>query len=84
VKITHTKLSQQAAATTHGNRQVTICAELDGPREFMTITVTVSNKGSEQEVCERGVARAKEFAKQFVDVPLGCFPIGAKRHIAAG
>jgi hypothetical protein len=25
-----------------------------------------------------------DFAKQFVDVPLGCFPIGARRQIAAG
>jgi hypothetical protein len=83
VKITHTKLDQHVRPTSHGTRGVTICAELDGPREFMTITVSVPNRGSEEEVCERGVARAREFAKGFADVPLACFPIGTRRqHVA--
>jgi hypothetical protein len=81
MKITHTKLNRHIAATSHGNCQVTICVELDGPREFMTMTVTVLNRSSEREVCERGVARAKEFAKRFADVPLDHFPIGAQRQL---
>jgi hypothetical protein len=40
VKITHLKLGQVGTSGS-SKRQVTICAELDGPQEFMTITVCV-------------------------------------------
>jgi hypothetical protein len=55
VKITHLKLGQ--VGTSRGSkRQVTICAELDGQKELMTITVCVPNNGSEKEDREYGIA----------------------------
>jgi hypothetical protein len=45
MKITLAKLGKQGA-TGRSNRPVTICAELAGPNEFMTITVTVMNTRS--------------------------------------
>jgi hypothetical protein len=59
MKITHTKLNQVAAQPAYrGNRLVTICAQLGGPTEFMTVTVSILNTGSEREICESGIARA--------------------------
>ena len=52
-----------------------ICAQLAGPNEFMTITVSVMNSGSDKEVCECGIARAKDFARHFGDLPLQYFPM---------
>ena len=46
MKITHLKLGQ-AGTSISSKRHVTICAELDGPHEFMTMTVRVPNSGSE-------------------------------------
>ena len=74
MQITHAKLGQPGTST-RGKRLVTICAELAKPNEFMTITVAVLSTGTEQDVCERGVARAKDFAKQFVETPLQHFPM---------
>jgi hypothetical protein len=74
VKITHLKLGQ--SGTSHrSKRNVTICAELDGPGEFMTITVCVPNSGSERDDRESGIARAKEFAKRFSDLSTSRFPV---------
>jgi hypothetical protein len=73
VKITHLKLGQVGTSGS-SKRQVTICAELDGPQEFMTITVCVPNSGSEREDREYGIARAKEFARGFSDVSPSRFP----------
>lgn len=73
MKITHAKLSK-FAPNGRGKRLVTICAELGGPNEFMTITVSVPNDGGDSDVRECGIARAKDFAKQFGDVPLQSFP----------
>jgi hypothetical protein len=42
--------------------------------EFLTITVSVSNGGSERNICECGIAKAKDYAKQFSDLPLDAFP----------
>jgi hypothetical protein len=72
MKITHTKLTPPAAI--RGKRLVTICAELGGPNEFMTITVAVPNDDKEFDVCECGIARAKDYARQFADAPLEHFP----------
>jgi hypothetical protein len=68
VKITHLKLGQV------GTRHVTICAELDGPHEFMTITVRVRDSGSERDVRQYGIARGKEFARGFSDLSPHLFP----------
>jgi hypothetical protein len=54
---------------------LTICATLDKPDEFMTITVSVPNGPDQLRVRESGVARAKDFAKQFAEPSLGFFPI---------
>ena len=55
-------------------RQVTICAELDGPQEFMTITVCVPISGSEGDDREYGIARAKDFARGFSNLSPSLFP----------
>ena len=74
VKITHLKLGQ-VGTSIHSKRHVTICAELDGPHEFMTITVCVPNSGSEGDIRENGIARAKEFARGFSDLSTSLFPV---------
>ena len=73
MKITHLKLGQ-VGTSNRSKRQVTICAELDGPQEFMTITVCVPNSGSEREDREFGIARAKDFARGFLELPSSLFP----------
>jgi hypothetical protein len=73
MKITHLKLGQ-VGTSIHSKRQVTICAELGGHQEFMTITVCVPNSGSERDDREFGIARAKEFARSFLDLPTSQFP----------
>jgi hypothetical protein len=71
MKITHLKLGQVGTSSS-SKRHVTICAELDGPHEFMTIRVP--NSGSEGDVRENGIARAKEFARGFSDLSSSLFP----------
>src|SRR3977135_2015570 len=73
MKITHAKGGERKA-TGRSKRLVTICTELGGPNEFMTITVAVANDGSDEEAREFGIARAKDFARQFADAPPQCFP----------
>jgi len=73
VKITHLKLGQ-VGTSIRSKRQVTICAELAGHQEFMTITVCVPNSGSESEDREHGIARAKEFARGFSNLSPSLFP----------
>jgi hypothetical protein len=80
MKITHAKVGKRQA-TPRSKRLVTICAELGGPNEFMTITVAVANDDSDEEACECGIARAKDFARQFADVPPQCFPILGSRAV---
>ena len=58
MRITHAKLSG-LAPTGRGKRRVTICAELGTSNEFLNITVDVPGMGTEVEVCERGIERAK-------------------------
>jgi hypothetical protein len=73
MKITLAKVGERKA-TSRSKRLVTICAELGGPNEFMTITVAVASDGSDEEARDYGIARAKDFARQFADVPPQCFP----------
>jgi hypothetical protein len=73
MKIAHAKVGERKA-TSRSKRLVTICAELGGPNEFMTITVAVTNDDSDEEAREGGIARAKDFARQFADAPPQCFP----------
>jgi hypothetical protein len=74
MKITHLKHGQEGTSSV-SKRHVTICAELDGPHEFMTITVRVPNSGSDRDDRENGIARAKEFARGFSDLSTALFPI---------
>jgi hypothetical protein len=80
MKITLAKVGERKA-TSRSKRLVTICAELDGPNEFMTITVAVANDGSDEEACEYGIARAKDFARQFADVSPQSFPARKSRAL---
>ena len=73
MKITHLKLGR-AGTSTCSKRNVTICVELAGENEFMTTTVCVPNSGSEEHDREFGIARAKDFAKGFLDLPASQFP----------
>ena len=70
MKITHAKLSSPIG---RGKRLVTVCAELGSPNEYMTITVAVLNDGSEQDIRERGIARALEYARQLATHPRRAF-----------
>ena len=58
MRITHAKLSALEPGS-RGKRRVTICAELGTPNEFLNITVAVPSMGTELEVCQRGIERAK-------------------------
>ena len=73
MKITHLKLGK-VGTSSHSKRQVTICAELDGPGEYMTMTVCVPNSGSEADDREYGIARAKECARGFSNLSASLFP----------
>jgi hypothetical protein len=72
MKITHLKLGLLGTSC-RSKRQVTICAELEGPQEFLTITVCVLNSGSDGEDRAHGIARAKEFARGFSNLSPSCF-----------
>jgi hypothetical protein len=77
MKITHAKLS---SPTGHrGKRLVTVCAELGSPNEYLTITVAVANDGTEQDIRESGIAKARDYARQFSEVTPQSFPTGASR-----
>jgi len=73
LRITHAKLSAREAGG-RGKRRITICAELGTPNEFLNITVDVPSMGTELEVCERGIERAKVFARQFAALSPQAFP----------
>ena len=66
-----------------GKRLVTVCAELGSPNEFMTITVAVPNNGEDGDIRACGIARAKDFARQFCDVsPLSFRPTTVGMDVA--
>jgi hypothetical protein len=76
MKITHVKVTALGLSGSRAKRLVTICSELGGPNEFMTITVAVPNNGSENEIRESAIAKAKDFARHFAELPLALFPTG--------
>ena len=75
----HVKLGP-VATTRQGKRLVTICVELASPHEFMTITVSVPHSDKVQNVCDQGVARAQDLAKDFSNLPLHVFPLNEIRR----
>jgi hypothetical protein len=48
---------------------VNVFVEFDGPSESMAMTVLVPNEGDEGALCEKGIARAKDFVRQFAVLP---------------
>ncbi len=84
MKITHVKLSQIQTPNSRGKRLVTICATLDKPDEFMTITVSVQNGPDQLRVRETGVARAKDFAQQIRGPVSELLPDTGPRDFAGG
>jgi hypothetical protein len=50
---------------------INVLVEFNGPSESMAMTVLVPNEGDEEEdvLCERGITRAKDFARQFAVPP---------------
>jgi hypothetical protein len=74
LQITYAKLGK-SEATNRGKRLVTVCAELARPNEFMNLTVAVPSNATDRDVCQRGIERAKDFARQFADMPLQQFPM---------
>ena len=79
LRITHAKLSALDTGS-RGKRRVTICAELGTPNEFLNITVDVPSMGTEREVCQRGIERAKVFARQFAELSAQAFPCPGDAH----
>ena len=49
-------------------RLVTVCVKLSGPKETMTINVVVPPERDDQAAQEYGIARAKDFARQFASL----------------
>jgi uncharacterized membrane protein len=45
---------------------------LESPEESMTITVSVQNDGREQDVYALSLARARDFARHFLELPFEC------------
>jgi hypothetical protein len=76
LKITHVKAAQLGFSNSRAPRLVTICSELGGKNEFMTLTVCVPNNGSDGDVHEAAIAKAKDFARHFAELPLALFPTG--------
>jgi hypothetical protein len=56
------------AACGREKRLVTVCVKLSEPKETMTINVVVPNERDDQAAQEYGVARAKDFARQFASL----------------
>jgi hypothetical protein len=53
-------------------RVVTISIQLESPGEAMTITVCVPNDGEEHDVHAHSFARARDFARHFLELPFEC------------
>ena len=58
-----------SVATSRNKRLVTISLQLGSPEESMTITVSVPNDGREEDVYALGLARARDFARHFLELP---------------
>jgi hypothetical protein len=59
-------------ATGRNKRLVTLCLQLGTPEESMTITVSVPNDGIEADIYALGFARARDFARHFLELPFEC------------
>ena len=60
-------------------RVVTISLQLGSREESITITVSVPNDGDEQDVYALSFARARDFARHFLELPFKC-PLGKAQH----
>ena len=80
MKITHVKIAP-CLTNNRGKRVVTICSELDGPSEFMTITVSVPSCGSDEQICQSAIAKAKSSAMHFAELPSALFPTGVRARL---
>jgi hypothetical protein len=54
--------------TSHDNSLVTISLGLECPAESLTITVSVQNDGGEQDIYALSLARARDFARRFLEL----------------
>jgi uncharacterized membrane protein len=59
-------------AASRDKRLVTMSLGLESPGESMTITVSVQNDGREQDVYALSLARARDFARHFLELPFEC------------
>jgi hypothetical protein len=59
-------------AASRDKRLVTMSLALERPGESMTITVSVQNDGREQDVYALSLARARDFARHFLELPFEC------------
>ena len=78
MRVTHVKLGR--AESRQSKRLLTICAELAGPHEFMTITVSVRNSDKEHDVRQQGIARTQDLARDFSNLPVGAFSLDQARR----
>ena len=76
MKTTHVKLGQLGPMRGQGKCPVTICAEYT--TEFLMITVSVPNVGSERDIRECAIGKAYDLARQFSDLSLACCSIPAR------
>jgi hypothetical protein len=59
-------------ATSHDKSLVTISLGLETPAESLTITVSVQNEGGEHDIYALSLARARDFARRFLELPFEC------------
>jgi hypothetical protein len=65
-----------------GKRLVTVRVDLDDRPETMTVSVLVPNERDESAVREFGIARAKDFARRFAEMPSGLVRAPPQRRTA--
>jgi hypothetical protein len=61
-----------SAPVSRNKRVVTISLQHGNREETMTITVSVPNDGDEQDVYALSLARARDFARHFLEFPFEC------------
>jgi hypothetical protein len=67
MKVTSVKVDP-AGASGREKCLVAVCVQLSGTKESMTINVVVADEHDELAVQESGIARAKDFARQFANL----------------
>jgi hypothetical protein len=71
MKIVSAKLAPHPHSVTGREKcVVTLHVSLAGPQESMQIAVVVPNENDENAIRECGIARAKDFARQFANLSL--------------